>query len=73
MGRPQVTSIENYMRLCTTQDGAQWFERSNVTTIMLLIWLIGFVASGLQFTKNFSFDYCNRYNSKKLLPIEMGK
>jgi hypothetical protein len=73
MDRLQVTSIENYMRLCTTQDGAQWFGRSNVTTIMLLIWFIGFVASGLQFTKNFSFDYCIRKNSKKLSTTETGK
>ena len=72
---PQVTSIENYMRLCTTQDGTQqWFARSNVTAIILLIWFIGSVASGLQYVSEVSFDYCkrNETNNKTLLPFETG-
>lgn len=70
----QVTSIENYMRLCTSQqDGTQWFGRSNITAIILLIWFIGCVASGLQYVYDVSFDYCNRKNNKNLLPIETGK
>lgn len=70
---PQVTSIENYMRLCTSQDGSQWFGRSNVTAIILLVWFIGCVASSLQYVYKVSFDYCQRANNKKLLPIETGK
>lgn len=60
------------MRLCTTQDGPQWFGRSNVTAIILLIWFIGSVASGLQYVYDVSFDYCNRKNNKHLLPVETG-
>ncbi|CAG9801627.1 unnamed protein product [Chironomus riparius] len=70
-----VTSIENYMRLCTTQDGTQqWFSRSNVTAIILLIWFIGCVASGLQYVSEVSFDYCkrNKNSNKTLLPFETG-
>lgn len=70
---PQVSSIENYMRLCTTQqDGTQWFGRSNITVIIILIWIIGCVASGLQYFYEVSFDYCKRKNNKDLLPIETG-
>lgn len=62
------------MRLCTAQqDGTQWFGRSNITAIILLIWIIGSVASGLQYVYNVSFDYCNRKNNKQLLPIETGE
>jgi hypothetical protein len=61
------------MRLCTTQDGSQWFGRSNVTAIILLIWFIGCVTSSLQYVYKVSFDYCQRANNKKLLPIEMGR
>jgi hypothetical protein len=71
----QVTSIENYMRLCTTtQDGEQpWFARNNVTAILLLIWFIGSVASGLQYVYDVSFDYCKRKeDSGTLLPVETG-
>lgn len=60
------------MRLCTTQDGTQWFGRSNVTAIILLIWFIGCVASGMQYVYDVSFDYCNRKNNKQLLPLETG-
>lgn len=64
------------MRLCTAQDGNQpWFSRSNVTAILLLIWFIGCVASGLQYVYDVSFDYCERKksNNKTLLPFETGK
>ncbi|CRK97803.1 CLUMA_CG011182, isoform A [Clunio marinus] len=67
-----VTSIENYMRLCTSQEGPQWFGRSNVTAIIILIWFIGCVASIIHCTYNVSFDYCNRKRSKPLLPFETG-
>lgn len=63
------------MRLCTAQDGTQqWFSRSNVTAIILLIWFIGCVASGLQYVSEVSFDYCkrNKNNNKTLLPFETG-
>lgn len=75
LNTPQVTSIENYMRLCTntTPDGTQWFGRSNVTVIILLIWFIGSVTSGLQFAYDVTFDYCTRKNNKKLLPLETGQ
>lgn len=64
------------MRLCTAQDGTQpWFSRSNVTAILLLIWFIGCVASGLQYVYDVSFDYCERKrsNNKNVLPFEAGK
>lgn len=36
--------------------------RSNVTAILLLIWFIASVASGLQYVYTASFDYCHRKN-----------
>jgi hypothetical protein len=72
----QVTAIENYMRLCTSQDGTQqWFARSTVTAILLLIWFIGSVASGLQYVYDVSFDYCVRKQDghSTLLPFETGE
>jgi len=71
---PQVTSIENYMRLCTSQETAPWFGRTTVTAIVLLIWFIGCVASALQYVYEVSFDYCNRKGkNKRLQPFETGK
>lgn len=72
MDLPQVTSIENYMRL-TCQNGSKWFDRSNVTGVVLLIWLVGFVASGLQFAYNISFNYCNRKSNQHLSSFETGE
>ena len=69
----QMTSIENYMRLCTSQEEPPFFGRSNVTATMLLIWVIGSVASGLQYIYKVSFDYCERKNANSTLkPFEMG-
>lgn len=56
----QLSATENYLRLCTPQDVRSYFNRRNTTTVLLLIWFVGSVASGLQFVFEISFDYCTR-------------
>lgn len=64
-------SIENYFRLCTAQNEPSWFNRTNVTVILLLIWFVSCLASGMQFVYDISFDYCDR-KSNHIVPSEAG-
>jgi hypothetical protein len=54
------------MRLCTTRV---WFKKTNTTIILLMIWFIGCILSGLQYFYNYSFDYCER-NSNEVIPYQ---
>ncbi|XP_059612606.1 melatonin receptor type 1B-A-like [Phlebotomus argentipes] len=65
------TAVENYLRLCTSQDGSAWFNKTSTTVILLLIWLIGGTSSGLQFVFSLSFDYCTR-KSTGIVPYQMA-
>lgn len=65
----QFSAIENYVRLCTPQDIRTWFNKRNTTTILLLIWVLGSVASGMQFIFDISFDYCTR-RTTGMLPYQ---
>ncbi|EDS36943.1 conserved hypothetical protein [Culex quinquefasciatus] len=66
-----IMSIENYFRLCTAQNEPSWFNRTNVTVILLLIWFVSCLASGMQFVYDISFDYCDR-KSNHIVPSEAG-
>lgn len=67
----QLTAFENYLRLCTPQDSPSWFNRSNTTIILLTVWVVAFVASGIQYVSNVGFDFCNRqWNG--LVPYQMA-
>lgn len=48
------------MRLCTPQDSVKWFNRSNTTYILLSVWFVAIVASGIQYFFNVGFDFCDR-------------
>lgn len=56
----QLTAFENYLRLCTPQDTTSWFNRSNTTTILLIVWFVSSAASGIQYTSDIGFDFCQR-------------
>lgn len=56
----QLTAFENYLRLCTPQDSPSWFNRSNTTTILLIVWFVASVASAIQYTSDIGFDFCQR-------------
>lgn len=59
------------MRLCTPQDSPSWFNRSNTTAILLTVWLVAGIASGIQYVSNMGLDFCNRkWNG--LLPYQMA-
>uniref|UniRef100_A0A1B0GKM6 G-protein coupled receptors family 1 profile domain-containing protein n=2 Tax=Lutzomyia longipalpis TaxID=7200 RepID=A0A1B0GKM6_LUTLO len=66
-----ATAVENYMRLCTTQDGSSWFNKTTTTVILLLIWIVGGTSSGLQFVFSLSFDYCTR-KSTGIVPYQIA-
>ncbi|XP_031617955.1 melatonin receptor type 1B-A-like isoform X2 [Contarinia nasturtii] len=55
-----LTAFENYLRLCTPQDSPSWFNRSNTTIILLSVWLVAGLASGVQYITNVGFDFCSR-------------
>lgn len=57
------------MRLCTSQDNPPWFSKTKTTTILLFIWFVGSISSGLQWAFNLSFDYCTR-NSSGIIPYQ---
>jgi hypothetical protein len=65
----KMTAIENYLRLCSPQEDQNWFNRTNTTAILLIIWIIGSGLSGSQFVYTTSFDYCTRKTST-ILPVE---
>lgn len=59
----QSTAIENYLRLCTPQDVSSWFDKRTTTTILLVIWSLGIIVSGVQYKLNLSFDFCTRQSN----------
>ncbi|XP_055531912.1 melatonin receptor type 1A-like [Wyeomyia smithii] len=66
-----MMAIENYLRLCTSQNERSWFNKTNVTVILLLIWFVASLTSGMQFVYDISFDYCDR-KSNHIVPSEAG-
>ncbi|XP_031617954.1 melatonin receptor type 1B-A-like isoform X1 [Contarinia nasturtii] len=54
-----LTAVENYLRLCTPQDSPSWFNRSKTTRIILVVWLVAVITSGIQYTTNVGLDFCN--------------
>ncbi|GAB0090237.1 G protein-coupled receptor, rhodopsin-like [Sergentomyia squamirostris] len=66
-----ITAVENYLRLCTSQEGNSWFSKTTTTIIMLLVWTVGSTSSGLQFVFSLSFDYCTR-KSSEVVPYQIG-
>uniref|UniRef100_A0A1B0GQ08 G-protein coupled receptors family 1 profile domain-containing protein n=1 Tax=Phlebotomus papatasi TaxID=29031 RepID=A0A1B0GQ08_PHLPP len=68
-----TTAVENYLRLCTSQENSNktWFNKTSTTVILLLIWFVGGTSSGLQFVFSLSFDYCTR-KSTGIVPYQMA-
>ncbi|KFB48768.1 AGAP005356-PA-like protein [Anopheles sinensis] len=67
----QMMAIENYLRLCTFQNERGWFNKTNTTAILLLIWAVACIASGMQFVYDIRFDYCN-WKVQQVIPHEAG-
>lgn len=67
----QIMAVENYLRLCTTQNERSWFSRTSVTVILLTVWIVAGLFSGMQFMYDIDFDYCDR-KSKHMVPPEAG-
>lgn len=61
-----MTAIENYMRLCTSKE---WFKKTNTTWIVLIIWMICGILSGVQYVHQMDFDYC-KLKTNKTIPYE---
>nr|XP_029735654.1 melatonin receptor type 1B-like [Aedes albopictus] len=66
-----IMAVENYLRLCTAQNERSWFSRTSVTVILLTIWIVAGLFSGMQFMYEIDFDYCDR-KSKHMVPPEAG-
>uniref|UniRef100_A0AAG5D5N2 G-protein coupled receptors family 1 profile domain-containing protein n=1 Tax=Anopheles atroparvus TaxID=41427 RepID=A0AAG5D5N2_ANOAO len=66
-----MMAIENYLRLCTFQNERGWFNKTNTTAILLLIWAVACIASGMQFVYDIRFDYCN-WKVQHEIPPEAG-
>ncbi|XP_058125015.1 melatonin receptor type 1B-like [Anopheles ziemanni] len=66
-----MMAIENYLRLCTFQNERGWFNKTKTTAILLLIWTVACIASGMQFMYDIRFDYCN-WKVQQVIPQEAG-
>uniref|UniRef100_A0A182WAM1 G-protein coupled receptors family 1 profile domain-containing protein n=1 Tax=Anopheles minimus TaxID=112268 RepID=A0A182WAM1_9DIPT len=66
-----MMAVENYLRLCTFQNERGWFNKTNTTAILLLIWAVACIASGMQFVYEIRFDYCN-WRVHQDIPHEAG-
>ncbi|XP_049546047.1 melatonin receptor type 1B-like [Anopheles darlingi] len=66
-----MMAAENYLRLCTFQNEPGWFNKTNTTAILLLIWALACIASGMQFVYDIRFDYCN-WRVHLVIPQEAG-
>ncbi|XP_058066391.1 melatonin receptor type 1B-A-like [Anopheles bellator] len=66
-----MMAAENYLRLCTFQNERGWFNKTNTTAILLLIWAVACIASGMQFVYDIRFDYCN-WRVQQAIPHEAG-
>ncbi|XP_074032343.1 alpha-1B adrenergic receptor-like [Leptinotarsa decemlineata] len=62
-------AVENYFRLCFSQNCYDKLTRRKITIILLVLWSVCSCISGLQFTKDLSFDYCTRKYSG-LIPYQ---
>ncbi|XP_017780856.1 PREDICTED: melatonin receptor type 1B-A-like [Nicrophorus vespilloides] len=62
-------AVENYIRLCCTPRVYEVLTPCRITTILLTIWTVCAITSGLQFTSDLSFDYCRR-KWKGLFPYQ---
>uniref|UniRef100_A0A182LVW2 G-protein coupled receptors family 1 profile domain-containing protein n=1 Tax=Anopheles culicifacies TaxID=139723 RepID=A0A182LVW2_9DIPT len=67
----EMMAVENYLRLCTFQNERGWFNKTNTTAILLLIWAVACIASGMQFVYDIRFDYCN-WRVHQDIPHEAG-
>uniref|UniRef100_A0A182KH48 G-protein coupled receptors family 1 profile domain-containing protein n=1 Tax=Anopheles christyi TaxID=43041 RepID=A0A182KH48_9DIPT len=67
-----MMAVENYLRLCTFQNEPGWFNKTNTTAILLLIWAVACIASGMQFVYDIRFDYCNWRVRQASIPHEAG-
>ncbi|XP_053676521.1 melatonin receptor type 1B-A-like [Anopheles nili] len=67
-----MMAVENYLRLCTFQNERSWFNRTNTTAILLLIWAAACIASGMQFVYDIRFNYCNWRARQADIPHEAG-
>uniref|UniRef100_A0A182PB70 G-protein coupled receptors family 1 profile domain-containing protein n=1 Tax=Anopheles epiroticus TaxID=199890 RepID=A0A182PB70_9DIPT len=68
----EMMAVENYLRLCTFQNERGWFNKTNTTAILLLIWAAACIASGMQFVYDIRFDYCNWRAPYASIPHEAG-
>ncbi|XP_049293708.1 melatonin receptor type 1B-A-like [Anopheles funestus] len=66
-----MMAVENYLRLCTFQNERGWFNKTNTTAILLLIWAVACISSGMQFVYDIRFDYCN-WRVHQAIPHEAG-
>lgn len=67
----QLSTIENYLRLCTPQDIPSFFNRRKTTVLLLLVWFICCLAAGLQFAFDINnFDYCTRAINNNVQPYQ---
>lgn len=53
-------AVENYFRLCCSQNAYQKLSRGKITLTLLTFWSICACVSGVQLTTDLSFDYCTR-------------
>ncbi|XP_053665581.1 melatonin receptor type 1B-like [Anopheles marshallii] len=66
-----MMAVENYLRLCTFQNERGWFNKTNTTAILLLIWAVACISSVMQFVYDIRFDYCN-WRVHQPIPHEAG-